>query len=134
MNDLLFELFKQGKCPKYLKVMNFTNAKRMYVYRTLMRYRETNIISDNPRTCRPRSVSTMRMRRVVCIRISRNPLRSVRKIATRLSISRTSFQRIVKQDLGLKSQKIKVHYLSIPMKDKRLARIKSLLQRFAKQS
>ncbi|KAI6653096.1 hypothetical protein LOD99_3949 [Oopsacas minuta] len=55
-------------------------------------------------------------------------------MAAELKVSRSSLQRIVKRDLVLSSfTKLKVHYLSKVMKEKRLKRSKGLIDRLAIQ-
>ena len=99
------------------------------IFCTIKRFNETGSLLDRPRSGRPVSVSTVRMRKG---RVLQNPRRSVRKMAKELKISRGSLQNIVKKDLGLSSYKRrKVHFLTKSMKVKRLSRSKCLLSRFA---
>ena len=131
----IIELYRKGKDQsEILKILNIPKTRRKFVYRTINRYKDTGSVSDKPRSGRPASVTTTRMRKIVRGRVWRNPRRSVRKMAAELKVSRSSLQRIVKRDLGLSSfKKRKVHYLSKVMKEKRLKRSKVLIDRFATQ-
>ena len=85
-----------------------------------------------PRSGRPKSVTTPRLKKVVIDRIRRNPRRSLRKMASELKVSHGSMQNLVKNDLHLKSFKRRtVHFLSEKIVKKRLARSKGMLTRLA---
>eukprot|EP00800_Vazella_pourtalesii_P015855 TRINITY_DN4383_c0_g1_i5.p1 TRINITY_DN4383_c0_g1~~TRINITY_DN4383_c0_g1_i5.p1 ORF type:complete len:293 (-),score=7.56 TRINITY_DN4383_c0_g1_i5:556-1434(-) len=87
-----------------------------------------------PRSGRPKSVTTPRLKKIVMDRIRRNPRRSVRKMASELKVSLGSMQNLVKNDLHLKSFKRRtVHFLSDKIIQKRLVRSKGLLTRLATQ-
>ncbi|KAI6649038.1 hypothetical protein LOD99_6921 [Oopsacas minuta] len=83
-----------------------------------------------PRSGRPKSITTPRMKNLVRDRIRRNPLRSMRKMAAEVHISKGSMQNLVKNELDFRSYKRKtVHFLSETIKLKRLSRSKGLLTR-----
>ncbi|KAI6660612.1 hypothetical protein LOD99_10389 [Oopsacas minuta] len=83
-----------------------------------------------PRSGRPKSITTPRMKKLVRDRIRRNPLRSMRKMAAEVHISKGSMQNLVKNELDFRSYKRKtVHFLSETIKLKRLSRSKGLLTR-----
>ena len=129
----IVELFLKGKTQsEIMKLLKIPETRRKLIFRTIKRFNEIGSLLDRPRSGRPVSVSTVRMRKVVRSRVLRNPRRSVRKMAKELKISRGSLQNIMKKDLGLSSYKRrKVHFLTKSMKVKRLSRSKCLLSRFA---
>ena len=129
----IVNLYLQGKSQsEILKILNFPKTSRKLIYRTIKRYRDTGSTSDKQRSGRPTSVTTTQKRKVIRSRIQRNPQRSMRKMAVELNISRESVRTIVKRDLGLfPYKKRKVHFISAKIKEKRLARSKALLSRFA---
>uniref|UniRef100_A0A1I7WZ92 HTH_Tnp_Tc3_2 domain-containing protein n=1 Tax=Heterorhabditis bacteriophora TaxID=37862 RepID=A0A1I7WZ92_HETBA len=79
---------------------------RMALQRTVKRYQELGTVEDHPRSGRPRSVNTSRIRKIVKKRIFRDNKRLMRKLASDLGISPTSMRRIVKHELGFCSHKI----------------------------
>ncbi|KAI6660137.1 Transposase [Oopsacas minuta] len=106
--------------------------KKDVYYRAIKRYLETGKVEDRARTGRPCSVVTPKVRKAVREQIRRNPRRSMRKMASVLKISHRSVQRIVKNQLGMRSFKRKtVHFLSSKIMGKRLVRSKGLLKRHA---
>uniref|UniRef100_A0A1I7WH57 HTH_Tnp_Tc3_2 domain-containing protein n=1 Tax=Heterorhabditis bacteriophora TaxID=37862 RepID=A0A1I7WH57_HETBA len=93
---------------------------RMALHRTVKRYQELGILKDHPRSGRPRSVNTSRIRKMVKKKILRDNKRSMRKMASDLNISSTSMRRIVKDELGFYPYKIRqVHMLTEKMKQGR---------------
>ena len=103
-------------------------TRRKFVYRTIKRFQDTNSVKDKPRSGRPVSVTTTKMKKVVRSRILRNPRRSIRKMAAQLKMSPKSLRTIVRRGLGLSSYKIrKVHLISTLVREKRLSRSKGLL-------
>ena len=115
-----------------MKTLGIRKERRMFMYRTIQRYKDTGDTSDRSRSGRPISVTTQRMQNIVRCRIRRNPRRSIRKMSTELGISRTSVTQIVRKDLGLSSFKLrKVQFLTDTMKLKRKLRSRGLLSRFA---
>ena len=129
----IIKLFRNGKNPGEIwKQQNFSKTRRNFIYNTIKMYTDTGRVSDKPRSGRPVSITTTRMRKVVRSRIWRNPRRSVRKMAAELKVSRPSLQRVVKRNLGLSFfKRRKVHFLSKLMKEKKLTRCKTLIRRFA---
>ena len=68
-------------------------------------------------------------------RIRWNPRRSMRRMALDLKVSRKTIQKVVKWDLGMQSfKRKKVHFLSVLVREKRLARSKELLFRRYRRS
>ncbi|KAI6651224.1 Transposase [Oopsacas minuta] len=116
----IFQKLKNGKVSPKL------------IYRTIKRYKDTGSLNDKPRSGRPRSVRTPALKNKVRCRISRNPRRSIRKMARELSVNHETMRKLVVEDLGLKSfKRKKVHHHNPSIRTKKLARSKALLQRFA---
>ena len=105
---------------------------RNLVYRTVKRLRKTGFICDRKRSGRPRSARTQQLVNKVKCRLYRKPKQSIRKMASQLRASRSTVQRVVVEELGLRPyKKRKAHGLTQKQQAKRLPRIKALLERFA---
>ena len=114
-----------------MKALDISQQRRKFVYQ-IKRYKDTGSIVDKPRSGRPVTATTNKLRKVVRSRVQRNPRRSMRKMASELKISPGSLRTIVKRDLGLSSFKRKqVHFLSELIRKKRLTRSKGLIKRYA---
>ncbi|KAI6658361.1 MhmaT1 transposase [Oopsacas minuta] len=124
-------LFENGKAPgEILKLLNMPRSRRKFVYRTILRYKQTGGVKDNARSGRPSSVTTPRLAKRVRERIRRNPRRSMRKMAVDLQVSRHSIQNVVNTKMGMYSfKRKKVHHLTDQVKQKRMSRCKGLLER-----
>ena len=86
---------------------------RRFINRTIQRLRETGSVGDRQRSGRPRTVRTKERVKRVREKIRRNPERSQRKLAVEEKVSRSSIQRILKNDLMLRPYKKRVlHELS----------------------
>ena len=70
--------YKQTEILNKLKV---DKVNRMLVYRTIKRYNDTKGIADRPRSGRPSTTRSIRLRKAVRSRVARNPKRSMRKMA-----------------------------------------------------
>ena len=129
----IIELFQAGTNPSEIfNLLKFPNSRRKFIYRTIERYEVTGGITDKPRSGRPRSVTTQRLKKALRERIRRNPLRSMSKMAKELKVSHKSIGRVVKNDLEMRSFKRKrVHHLTTLVKAKRTSRSKGLLKRHA---
>ena len=76
----IIELFSNGKRPgEILKLLHIPKSRRKIVYRTIQCYNKTRGIKDMPRSGRPKSVTTPRLKKIVIDRIRRNPRLSLRK-------------------------------------------------------
>ena len=114
-----------------LELLKNTGINRKFIYRTIKRLNETGSIDDRKRSGRRRSVRTPRRIKAVKERMRRNPRRSQRKLASQMCASRSTIQRIIKQDLGLTPfKRRKVHGLTKQQCRTRLERSKALLQRY----
>ena len=84
----IIELFSKGKRPgEILKMLQICKTRKEIVYRNIQRYNKTVDINDMPRSGRPKSVRTLRLKKIVMNRIRRNPHRSIRKMASELKVS-----------------------------------------------
>ncbi|KAI6646850.1 hypothetical protein LOD99_9119 [Oopsacas minuta] len=102
-------------------MLKIPRERRMFITRAIKRYLETGNVKDRGRTGRPCSVVTPKVRKAVREQIQRCPRRSMRKMASVLKISHRSVQRIVKNQLGMRSFKRKtVYFLSSKIMGKRL--------------
>ncbi|KAI6648091.1 hypothetical protein LOD99_11900 [Oopsacas minuta] len=129
----IVELFTKGHPSReILKILKLPLNRRKFVYRTIRRYKDTGKVEDRARSGRPCSVTTPSLGKVIAQRIRRNPRRSIRKMALDLKVSRCAMTKIVKRDLGMSSfKRKKVHFLSQLVKEKRVARCKGALGRYA---
>lgn len=75
---------------------------KLFIHRTIARYKETSSISDRKRTGRPRSARTRELIKQVRERIRRNPERSQNQLAKQLNTSRTAIQNVIKIDLKMR--------------------------------
>ncbi|KAI6647739.1 hypothetical protein LOD99_8580 [Oopsacas minuta] len=92
-------------------------SRRKFVYRKILRYKQTRGVKDKTRSGRPSSVTTPRLVKMVRERIRRNPRRSMRKMAVDLQVSRHSIQNVVNTKLGMYSfKRKKVHHLTDQVK------------------
>ena len=125
------ELYQTGKsATEILKGLNYSQSRRNFVYRTIQRYNETGSDKDRKRSGRPKSATTSSVKKKIAARISRNPQRSMRKMAEELQISRESVRRMVKRDLGLSPLRLrKIHLLTTASRQKRLDGRRLLIQR-----
>ena len=117
-------LFQAGHKPKEIsKMLKMSRGRRMFVViRAIKRYLETGNVEDRAKSGRPCTVVTPKVRKTVREQIRRNPRRSMLKMASVIKISRRSVQRIVRNHLGMKSFKRKVHFLTDEIKGKRLVK------------
>lgn len=76
-------------------------------------YQESGDIKDCPRSSRPEEVRAEALVDTVKVQISANPEPSIRALARELNMARTTMERVVKFDLGLKNlAKIKVQQIT----------------------
>jgi inhibitor of nuclear factor kappa-B kinase subunit alpha len=125
-------LHLEGKTSKQISnLLKKQKVNRKFIYRTVKRYKETKSIEDRKRSGRPVTVCTKRMVNIVRLRIRRNPRQSMRNLAKKLNVKKTSLHRLMKNKLGLKAYKLRRRQgLTKKTIVKRLERCKALLSRF----
>ncbi|CAO4363115.1 unnamed protein product [Caenorhabditis nigoni] len=98
------------------------------VYKVVKYIKERGNVSEIPKSGRPHTANTSRIRNIIKKRITRNDALSMNKMATSLGIGRRTIQRIVKKDLGLHSYRLRRgQYLSERSKKNRFQKSKKLL-------
>ena len=129
----VIKLFQSGHTQSdILKILKMPLGRRMFVYRTIKRFKETGSTGDRVRSGRPKSIVTKKVAKAVREQIQRNPRLSVRKMASVMKISRGSLQRVVRNELGMRSfKRKKAHFLTRQVREKRVVRSKGLLSRHA---
>ena len=125
----IIELHKNGHLNS--EIVKSLKKNKMFVSRTISRFLDTGSIQDRSRKGRKRTVRTSTLRKNVKLRLSRNPVRSMRKLAKEMNIARESMRLLVRNELGMSSYKFqKKQLLSVKNREKRLKRCRSLLGRF----
>src|SRR5690349_21453386 len=135
MNDLrrlIVRAFERGeRQADIFERLKSDGVSRQLISLTIKRWRDAGSIADRPRIGRPRTVRTPERIKAVRARIRRIPRRSQRKLASQMGASRSSIQRIIKDDLGLTPYKRRrVHGLSTQQRRTGLERSKASLQRY----
>ena len=126
----IIELFLKGNNPGE----KVPKQGRKLIYRMKQRYRKTGVVKDMPKSGRPKSLTTPRLKKVVMDRIRQNPRRLLRKMAVELKVSRGSLQNLVRNDIGHRSfKRNKVHFLLKQIREKRKSRSEILLNRHVNQ-
>ena len=112
----VIKLFQSGHNQSdILKILKMPLSRRMFVYRTIKRFKETGNTGDRFRSGRQISVVTKKVTKAVREQIRRNLRRSVRKMASVMKISRRSLQRVVRNELGMRSFKRKKAHFPIAL-------------------
>ena len=125
-------LHLKGKAAK--EISQLLEVKHFTVHRIITRYNETGTADDRPRSGRPATVNTPKLRRALKGRIQRNNQRSMRRMAKELKTNRETVRSIVTKTFGLHPYKLlKAQLLTERQKLKRLQRSSTLLQRFRNQ-
>jgi hypothetical protein len=110
--------------------LKHNNYSRSFIHSVLKRFRTSNSVSDAPRSGRPRLVRSKQFVKVVRERFRRNPSSSVRCLAKKMKVSRSSLQRTVREDLGFKAfKKRKIPLVPATAPKTRVTRCKALLAR-----
>ncbi len=130
LHSVVISLFTQGKSQsKILKALKPWNVKRLFIYRTVKRYQETNSIEDRPHSGRPRSKRTPDVIKAIQEKIRQNPRRCQTDLAVQHDMSRQSMGRLIHEDLHMWSYHLrKVHLLSELQKVKRKDKCAKILQ------
>uniref|UniRef100_A0A673A9W4 Paired domain-containing protein n=1 Tax=Sphaeramia orbicularis TaxID=375764 RepID=A0A673A9W4_9TELE len=119
----------QRQCEIYRSLNR--RVPRSFISKVVRKYQETGSTDDRPKSGRPRSVRTRQLIQNVRLRIRRNPTRSGRKMACDMNVSRSTMQRVLAVDLGLKAlHQSQVQMLSAADKANRVTKCKRLRGRF----
>lgn len=101
----VIELYLAGKSQrKIVTELKDLKLNKMFVHRTIKRYKETGSIAKRFGGGRKTS-TTDEMIQQVKNRIQQDPKCSARRLSTELGISRQRVQNILKNELGLKARK-----------------------------
>lgn len=99
--EAIIALHQKGKKPK--EIISALKLPQSTVYKAIKRYNELGTSEDRPRSGRPVTATTPKMIKRVRERIRRNPVRSMRKMASQLGISDYSVRKIVHNRLNMRS-------------------------------
>ena len=129
----MITLLQSGKSNSFIfKALKPLGISRMFVWRTIKRYRETSSVDDRPRSGRPRTVRTDKAIKAVAARIRRKPLRKQKIMAREMGMSKRSMFRLIRDDLKMRAyRRTTGQRLNASRKKIRLDRAKALLARYA---
>ena len=132
----VIELYRAGRTSgEIFEMLKNDGFHRSFIHRTINRFSETGSFKDRVRCGRPRSVRTEKVKKAVAARVRRNPKRSIRKMSAEMKISRSSLDRVVKEELMLSSfKRRKVHHLNASIRKKRVDRSRVLKTRYANRT
>jgi inhibitor of nuclear factor kappa-B kinase subunit alpha len=126
----IFRLFKGGM--KKRAIARLLKVPESTVRDDIKRFQETNSHEDRKGRGRKRTVNIASNRQKIKNRLKKNPRLSTRKLAKTIKISRQSVRRIIKNELHMKSYKLKkAQLLTEKAKNIRLERAKLLKTRFS---
>ena len=102
--EAIIELHRAGK--KNSEIFKLIKAPNSTVYGTMNRIKELGIASDRPRSVRPRTARTQKLKNAVKASVTRNPKRPLRKMARQMDVSESTMRSIVKTELKLSPLKM----------------------------
>src|SRR5258706_8969734 len=121
LRSAVFRLFQEGM--KRRAISRLLKVPESMVRRDIKRFQETNSHEDRRGRGRKKNVNIAANRQKIKSRLQRNPRWSTRKLGKETKISRRSVQRIIKNNLHMKSCKLKkAHLITEDMKEPRLER------------
>ena len=130
INDVIEEYCKKKLPPSEIFWLMKEVVSRRGVYKAVKRFKDTGTCAPRIRTDPERTVRTKKLIKKVREKLRRNPARSARQLAKDYSVSMSSMQRILKDDLQSYPYKFtKRHLLSEATKKKRLDRAKVLVKK-----
>ncbi|VDO20281.1 unnamed protein product [Heligmosomoides polygyrus] len=97
-------MFKRGSSVSTISKM--LKLHRIPAYRVIRRFGETGGIENRPKGRPRRTARSSALRKAVKDKLHRNPARSVRKLAKEHNVSRSTMQRLIRDDLGLYPYKL----------------------------
>ena len=130
VNDIVEGYCKKGLPPVKIFRLMKRFVSRGGVYKAVKRFRETGSCAPRIRSTPEKPIRTKELIKKVRERLRRNPSRSARKLAKDTSVSVSTMQRLLKDDLHVYLYKFtKRQLLSNATKKKRLDRAKVLIKR-----
>ena len=105
IRSCIINLHQQNKSQ--IEIVRLLNIGKSVVSKAIKRFKGLGNISDRPQSGRSRTANTPYIRKILRDRIRRNSRRSMRKMATEIGISEFSVRNVVKNELQLKSLKLK---------------------------
>ena len=127
--DFIVNLHLQAKRPP--EIASLLNEPYSSIYCIVNRYKKEGSTELRHSPGRPRTVNTPENRRIIQNQLRRKGEFSTRKVARTTGLSRTTVQRVLKNDLGLTAYKFReAQLLTEEMKATRLKRSKALLRMF----
>ena len=130
VNDIVEGYCKKGLPPAKIFRLMKRFVSRGGVYKAVKRFRETGSCAPRIRSTPEKPIRTKELIKKVRERLRRNPSRSARKLAKDTSVSVSTMQRLLKDDLHVYPYKFtKRQLLSNATKKKRLHRAKVLIKR-----
>ncbi|VDL83201.1 unnamed protein product [Nippostrongylus brasiliensis] len=119
-------LFKRGLSVS--SISKSLKLHRVQVHRVIKRLEETGEITNRPRGRPQRSARTPALLKAVRDKVTRNPARSIRKLAKEHNVSYTTMHRLIRDDLKLHPYKFaKGHQLTDEMKTSRLEKCRRMV-------
>ena len=130
INDVIEEYCKKKLPPSEIFWLMKEVVSHRGVYKAVKRFKDTGTCAPRIRSDPERTVRTKKLIKKVREKLRRNPARSARQLAKDYSVSVSSMQRILKDDLQSYPYKFtKRHLLSEATKKKRLYRAKVLVKK-----
>ena len=130
VNDIVEGYCKKGLPPAKIFRLMKRFVSRGGVYKAVKRFRETGSCAPRIRSTPEKPIRTKELIKKVRERLRRNPSRSARKLAKDTSVSVSTMQRLLKDNVHVYPYKFtKRQLLSNATKKKRLDRAKVLIKR-----
>lgn len=126
---LVVSRFLKGENPNAIfRALSGDGFKRTFIYDAINRIKETNCNQDRRRSGRPRTKRTKMVIKRARQQIRRKKKRSVRKMATRFEMSKSSTHNLLRIDLKLTPyKKQKIYGVPAAVKEKSYERVQRLL-------
>lgn len=126
--NTVIEFYKAGKSqPTIVEELKHLDVNKMFVYRTIKRYRETGSVKIRHGGGHQKTATTPEMIEKLKAEMEQNPKRSVNQLAKTLNVSCRSIGRILKQEM-LTPYRLNRPLLTPAQKKVRMARAKVLKQ------
>lgn len=116
---------------KPVEIAKMLNVQPKTVYRIIQRYQETGTTDDRPKSGRPATVNTPKLRARIKQLIKRNNQRSMRRIAKDVGVGKDTIRNMIKKNFGLYPYKLlQAQLLTERHKLGRLQKCRAMLSRF----